>query len=136
MNSLKLFRSNEYHKSLSNAILMINSPLYIGISRNLNLRLTTHKKQLNKMIKNKKKYILTKEYAIDSDEESNTFANRLGKFWNDRSFSITNCLYVKYFCYPVNEVIKTAKQREDAFIELQKLEYYLNSVFNPVFGRK
>ncbi|TYO98083.1 hypothetical protein EDC39_10820 [Geothermobacter ehrlichii] len=124
----------------SDSIFSVNYPLYIGISTNLNKRLTTHKRQFEKQL-GKLNPDLSTEIPADSDVESEYFGLRLAKIWPKKLS--TDCLFVK-FTIPrkcIDNCISRSINCHQECIkkvteDLLYCETFLNTIFNPVFGRR
>jgi len=103
-------------------------PLYIGISKDLNERLNTHAKELEKIYIGGKILPTPSLGKTDFDTivESAHFAERLG--YSLKSFPTVdlNAIYVKTIEMPA----------QYTWTELQKVEKYLNRTYTPIYGRK
>jgi len=121
----------------------VGYPLYIGISNNLNSRLSTHKTCFEESLF--KKRSLSTRSSIDSiiveedsDDESSQFGTRLANIWTPTMR--TDILYVKYLildkCRNCQDQCYAKNCLNDIKSRLRAAETYANSLFNPVFGRR
>lgn len=103
-------------------------PLYIGISSDLNQRLDEHYSELQKVYFGKKVLAPPKLGKTDFDTivESAHFAERIGHTLRGLPDIDLTALLIKTIEMP------TSYSKTD----LQKVEYYLNRTFIPIYGRK
>jgi len=104
-------------------------PLYIGISRNLKKRLRDHFTELEKIFTGSTPLptpIIVGQTQFDTIIESGHFAQRLGFTILDLGNITLDELFVKTIEMDVSY----------PWIELQKVEKYLNRTFIPIYGRK
>jgi predicted GIY-YIG superfamily endonuclease len=110
------------------ASLAFSPPLYIGISKDLGVRLKTHTRELTDIFYGKINLPPPVMHKSDFDTiiESAHFAQRMGH--SIRSFkNITiNALLIRTIEMPAGYVWQ----------DLQKVEKYLNRTYNPIYGRK
>jgi len=104
-------------------------PLYIGISKNLKKRLRTHFSELEKIYNGEMQLPSISKVGqteFDTIVESSHFAQRLG-------FTIRTLGNIK-----LDDIfVKTIElDQKFSWIELQKVEKYLNRTFIPIYGRK
>jgi len=131
----------KFTEELASAIMCINYPVYIGRSKNLRSRLMEHKKQINMHIRNDVRKNIYENSSITSDDkrESEFFGARMADLLKGKLD--TECLYVKYIIATSCQMCKRERCSKCSLIEeinlrLQECEYLLNSLFNPVFGRR
>ena len=106
----------------------ITSPIYIGISENLHVRLNKHKAQMETALFSKyppKNLIPIKESSLDTDKESLYMAGRICSALREFEVEDINILYVRINTLP-------AVRSKD----LKIIERYFNECYMPVFGRK
>ena len=104
-------------------------PIYIGISKNLNIRLATHIRELEKIYTGKLK--LSKPSKVgqtdfDTIVESAHFAQRIGFTLVELNNIGIDSLFIK--------TIELDKSY--TWSNLQKVEKYINRTFIPIYGRK
>lgn len=115
------------------ASMVFGTPLYIGISKNLNHRLNTHLNLLSDALNISTEDALTylkgseKEIKMnDSDSESKDFGVRLGFFLKEIPFFNISSLR-----------IRTIEMKEGySWNDLQKVEKFLNRIYLPPYGKK
>lgn len=106
-------------------------PVYIGISKSsLRVRLNTHKKMLINEINNdefQNTELQIDEDDLDTDNESKYFAKRLSNVLRTMRKEISEKnLFIKIL-YNLDS---------DEIIELNRAEYIINRVYNPIYGRR
>jgi hypothetical protein len=100
--------------------------VYIGISISIRSRLLKHRAALDEALSSRRKKAVAKvKAAMDSDDESGKFGQRIGWWLRSKSIRDTNGLFVKVIYLP-----------GFAQSELRKVETYYNRVFIPLFGRR
>lgn len=127
---------------LPNIFFAAGYPLYIGISKNLAVRLRTHEAQFNDARasrRNGKRLSENSDVEEDSDEESEYFGARLAGMWPD-ALEEAN-LYVKLViatrCAGKTSCTSCGRGcTAEVKSALRKSETLANSIFNPVFGRR
>lgn len=128
--------SNADREILREGLVAFPIPLYIGISRNLKDRLTTHKSQLEHYLHSHPEYDqISAEIGTDTEDESKSFGQRLGTFWREHDFFGTDNLYVRYILTS-DTAPRSNESTRLTFRRLQETETVLNSLINPVFGRR
>lgn len=121
---------------LRQSLLAFPMPLYIGISKKLRVRLTTHKQQLEQcLLEPSNTSNRIEEAKTDTEEESRSFGQRLGTFWREHNFFGTDNLYIRYILASDTPSTSSAGANKE-FRRLQEAETVLNSLINPVFGRR
>jgi hypothetical protein len=113
-------------KILKVAAFAFGTPIYIGISLNLERRLSEHKKKLSDHMTTGEILDIKDEIKTDTDEESKHFAQRIASYLNKRSTVGSNSLFIKTV-----EVDNDVK-----FSELQEVEKFINRTFTPSLGLK
>lgn len=104
-------------------------PIYIGISKDLNKRLTEHTGELNKIITGKIKPsspLKLGQTDFDTMYESKHFAQRVGFVLHSLNIFNINPIFIKTIELPLTY----------SWIQLQKVEKYLNRTYLPIYGRK
>lgn len=130
----------------ADAVFALPYPLYIGMSMTLRSRLIQHKNALEASVRPTPKPGRGASEScgdIESDtiEESGSFGERLGLEWAARGRIAFDILYVKAVipvkCRDQSRCMGCDVECESTTRkELLAAEYFLNSVFNPVFGRR
>jgi len=126
---------------IKQALVAFSLPLYIGISGDLKIRLSTHKNTLKDVVGSSgSELLIVGDVKEDSYEESVSFGQRLGDFWLSKKFHTLNCLFVKYIVPTVcQECVKERCEevcRKKWIGPLKDTETMLNNYFNPVWGRR
>ncbi|VTR49125.1 hypothetical protein [Sphingobacterium thalpophilum] len=111
------------------ASMAFSPPLYIGISSNLNKRLSQHAKELTDIYYDKVKLVNpspVRKTEFDTIIESQHFAQRIGySIKSFRSIQLGSLL------------IRTIEMpKEYTWQDLQGVEKYLNRIYTPLYGRK
>jgi len=115
---------------LRQAIVAFSYPLYIGITRvGLRSRLGQHAKALEQALASKRDWKMEDSAEPDSLEESRVFGDRIAEVFAKHGFFDTSALYVR--CIPIEEY-----NREQIKSALLSVESFLNTHFNPIFGRR
>ena len=108
---------------LAEAVLAFSPPVYIGMSKNINARLSQHKSKLEEIVYGGSLSDLALSTAEpDSDEESAVFASRFGSYIRSNRINLKS-LYVKAVTTP-----------ELSRLAIRNAETYLNSTFSPPYG--
>lgn len=106
-------------------------PIYIGISKNIRNRLTTHVRKLREVLASAPEAAGNSAESVkagvqtDTDEESSVFGSRIGAKLHDAGLRSEEILFVK-----VMYVERSASS------QLRDTEYLLNRSFFPVFGKR
>jgi hypothetical protein len=115
---------------LRSGFILAQFPLYIGISKNLKNRLTTH---YNHLLDQSDQ---TSREAIEDKHDD--FADRITKVFREANVTSLTALYVRVF--EVKDYGKSTELSERKLKsikkELENIETILNTAFNPVFGRR
>lgn len=138
MKEAKNIQDIKDEQLLRHLFISIPIPLYIGISINLKTRLSTHVKQLENTEKTSDGLDDNEGVKNDSDDESKFFAARLNSLFNKAGVSAKDCLYIRvieYNRYGCSSKLNTS-DKITIKKELEKIEYFSNSIFNPIFGRR
>ena len=133
----------------SDALVAFPYPLYIGMSMQLSKRLYAHRRQLESWLSTYDDDGLRSQgdsgepgFSRDSEAESKYFGQRLAAFWYQQGRRTIDELYVRCVV-PVecrerphcqencDPSCKDARRKE-----LLAIERFLNTTFNPVFGRR
>lgn len=123
---------------LRNVFILAPYPLYIGISTDLKVRLSTHVRQLNQLAESGDILANTEIGELDTDQESSYFASRLTSIFTGAGIKALDSLYIRVYEYRelgLTDNISLEKMRKIKR-ELEQVERVSNSVFNPVFGRR
>ena len=121
------FDEDQIDRSLLEYVInTFNIPIYIGVSKNLKSRLSTHKNALNEkwVDPNFRTQISSDQLIIDTDEESSYFAHRVASKIKNR-FGI-NSLVIKVI-YEESNYNKS---------KLFPVENFINRTFFPLVGRR
>lgn len=105
----------------------INSPIYIGISNNLNRRLSQHNKRLTSFLFDSTKISFTTEWDQkfeDTDEESTYFAERIGSVLKENHINAINVLFVRIYEFEI--------ERSNLLI----VEKFFNQCLLPIYGKR
>jgi hypothetical protein len=106
---------------------LINSPIYIGISDNLNRRLNQHYKDLTSFVYTGKKNSEILDWDDkyeDTEEESTYFGGRIGTILNENNIKAINILFVRI--YELNVDRKN----------LLSIEKFFNQCILPIYGKR
>jgi len=124
------FNNSSFFRS---AIHLANHPIYIGISKNLNKRLVTHKGQFENFLDDENNVSVPDgEIRADTYEESANFGKRLGSFWVNNGRKPQTMLYVNYLVHPNAGDLDFSEISS----EIRDVEYFLNRTLTPIFGRR
>jgi predicted GIY-YIG superfamily endonuclease len=105
----------------------INSPIYIGISNNLNRRLAQHNKKLTSFLFDNTKISVSTEWDQkyeDTDDESAYFAERIGTVLKENKINAINVLFVRIYEFDI--------ERSNLLI----IEKFFNQCLLPIYGKR
>jgi len=114
---------------LIEAVRQFSPPIYIGISINLQKRIRTHIKMLNKFVYSRQGDEVSdiSGTEIDSEKESQYFAQRIGTVIRNSKDSID----INSFTIKIMQLDKNCPKRK-----LLEVEKFLNRTFIPYYGRR
>jgi len=110
------------------ASVAFSTPIYVGISKNVRNRLKQHYNELTKHFPTSRISTSVPDETIispDTEEESSTFAQRIGSALKNAGYKSTTSLYVKVIY--ANNINK---------FDLRKTESAINQLLHPVMGRR
>lgn len=124
ISNISNFEKTKYLEALS-ALIFFQTPIYIGIS-------TTLKKRINQHADVLRQIHTTGTYLSSSDEEDRRFGDRIINFINNKKSN--NEIFLKFM--PSNFFIKVFYLDAYKKSQLEDLEYVLNRIIKPKFGKR
>ena len=131
-NFQEMLNHPEERKLISNildlAVPLLSGPLYIGVSKNLQKRLQTHTRLIEKYSKEQQEDN-TPEVSVDSPDSlknDKDFAERIVEREIDPNHLIVGVTYVHHPNLPPDRIRKT----------VEATETLLNRIFYPILGKK
>jgi len=140
LEDVKNISSPLVNQILNNTFFAIGYPIYIGISKSLSSRLATHQFQFTQAkSKNNYEELNIEDPESDSDQESKYFGSRLANIWPPNLTE--DNLYVKLIISSECEKQVKCEQcgkgcRATVLNAMRECETIVNSLFNPVLGRR
>jgi len=106
---------------------LLNAPIYIGISDNLNRRLQQHCEKLQSFIFDPSYpsyYLEWDERNEDTEEESSYFAERIGSVLKENKIKAINILFIRIYELEIDRK------------KLLMVEKFFNQCLLPIFGKR
>lgn len=118
-----------------NALMLTEPVLYIGMSRNLRIRLMTHKKWIEDSTFKKAQRDIDDYVSEEPDtrEESRNFGRRIAAALQQSGLCDLRSLYVKYICVNPESI---QEKNGKVYAAIKSVEYNCNSLIHPLFGRR
>lgn len=136
LKNKKIHQDPLFFKFLQFAAVNLSPPIYIGRSNQLDIRLKTHRDQLQEHISshNRDTYDNSHKYDKDSDEESTHFGIRVAKLINEETSSDLKIGIQNFFVRTITLTDNFPDSLSESY--MNEVERILLHLYKPIFSIK